>query len=210
MKKNAFTMAEIILVMLIIGIISTIMVTTLKPQSYKDIGLAIQARKVASEIDGATSRILMNDTRSGNFNVLIDIDNSTSFKTTEAGYGKNLAKLYKKYLVATRTQCNAWDAQNKIGCPCYYPGFSGASAFYLKDGSCMAVATGRLEVDTIFPGEDEYITATANNGAIFIDINGADTPNTLGKDQFILPIGEVGIDYELTDSSTTTTSYSRY
>ena len=197
MKRNAFTMAEIILVMLIIGIISTIMITTLKPQSYMDMGLAIQARKLASEVDGATNRILMNDTRSGNFNILINPNDATSFKTTETGYGDELAALYKKYLVATRTECNAWDAVNTIGCPCVYPGFSGGSAFYLKDGSCMSVATGRLEVDTIFPGENDYITATTCNGVVFIDANGAEAPNVLGKDQFILPIGLVGIDYEL-------------
>ena len=57
--KRAFTMAEAILVMTILGIIATIMITTLKPAEYKDKGLAIMARKVLSEIDTATTQMLI-------------------------------------------------------------------------------------------------------------------------------------------------------
>ena len=59
MKKKAFTMAEAILVMTILGIIATIMITTLKPAEFKDKGLKILAKKVLSEIDTATTQILI-------------------------------------------------------------------------------------------------------------------------------------------------------
>ena len=65
MKNNfkfGFTMAEAILVMTILGIIATIMISTLKPAEFKEKSLRIMAKKVLSEIDVATSQIIMNNT----------------------------------------------------------------------------------------------------------------------------------------------------
>ena len=206
MKKNAFTMAEVILVMVILGIIATIMITTLKPQSYKDQGLAIQAKKVVSELDGAASRILMNDTKLGNFTELVDPANKAlDFKTNATGNGAKLGQLFKKYLTATRTEC-----KSKAQCPCFGEGddsTSGNAEFFLKDGTCVAIKTGSLSVNSIFPGESDSVSGTATNGRIFIDINGAEEPNALSKDQFYIPLGTEGINYELaTTAETTTTS----
>ena len=56
-KLIAFTMAEAILVMTILGIIATIMISTLKPAEFKDKALNIMAKKVLSEIqDGHPQR----------------------------------------------------------------------------------------------------------------------------------------------------------
>ena len=76
----AFTMAEAILVMTILGIIATIMITTLKPAQFKDKGLEIMARKVLSEIDTAMTQILINDTAGGNVCNTIDPENSRQNK----------------------------------------------------------------------------------------------------------------------------------
>ena len=56
--KKAFTMAEAILVMTILGIIATIMITTLRPSEFQEKGLKILAKKVLSEVDTATSNVL--------------------------------------------------------------------------------------------------------------------------------------------------------
>ena len=201
MKKNAFTMAEVILVMVILGIIATIMITTLKPQSSKDQGLAIQAKKVVSELDGAASRILMNDTKLGNFTELVDpTDKTKDFSTSTTGNGAKLGQLFKKYLTATRTQCK--DAT----CPCFGQGEEnggGNSEFFLKDGTRVAIKTGLVDVDSIFPGESDSVSGTASNGFIFIDINGAEEPNALSKDQFYIPLGTEGINYELATTAAT-------
>ena len=76
--KRAFTMAEAILVMTILGIIATIMITTLKPAEYKDKGLAIMARKVLSEIDTATTQMLINN--SASLNVILFISDMRIYR----------------------------------------------------------------------------------------------------------------------------------
>ncbi|MBQ4646680.1 MAG: hypothetical protein IJB79_04970, partial [Candidatus Gastranaerophilales bacterium] len=68
--KQAFTMAEAILVMTILGIIATIMITTLKPAEFKEKALKTLYKKVLSEIDTATTQILINNSREGDMNQL--------------------------------------------------------------------------------------------------------------------------------------------
>ena len=92
--KKAFTMAEAILVMTILGIIATIMITTLKPAEFKDKGLKVLAKKVLSEIDTATTQILTNDTRLGKFDQMVTSPTTT---TTFSTNGTNTLNFYKKY-----------------------------------------------------------------------------------------------------------------
>ena len=48
---HAFTMAEAIIVMTILGIIATIMITNLKPTEFRDKGLEVLAKKIINQID---------------------------------------------------------------------------------------------------------------------------------------------------------------
>ena len=185
--KKAFTMAEAILVMTILGIIATIMITTLKPAEYKDKGLAIMARKVLSEIDTATTQILINNSAAGNTSTLYEPGTSTVFSLATSSQDDKIGKLYKRYLTATRQACN--DAN----CPCN----SYSNKFYLKDGACMGITTGvpAANVNTWFPGETNFTSMKPTHGMIFFDTNGEDEPNVMGKDQFILPIASEGVQY---------------
>ena len=185
--KRAFTMAEAILVMTILGIIATIMITTLKPAEYKDKGLAIMARKVLSEIDTATTQMLINNSASGNTSSLYEAGTATLFSLETADMHDKVGKLYKRYLTATRQECN--DAN----CPCN--GYS--NKFYLKDGACMGITTGTqsADVNTWFPGETNFTSMQPTHGMIFFDTNGEEEPNVMGKDQFLLPMGPEGVQY---------------
>ena len=58
--NKAFTMAEAIIVMTILGIIATIMITNLKPSEFRDKGLQILAKKVLMQLDTATQQIMIN------------------------------------------------------------------------------------------------------------------------------------------------------
>ncbi len=185
--KKAFTMAEAILVMTILGIIATIMITTLKPAEYKDKGLAIMAKKVLSEIDTATTQILINNSASGNMSSLYEPGTSTLFSLSTTGKDDIIGRLYKRYLTATRQACN--DAN----CPCN--GYS--NKFYLKDGACMGITTGApsANANTWFPGEVNFTSMKPSHGLIFFDTNGEEEPNVMGKDQFLLPVNTAGIQY---------------
>jgi len=187
MKKQAFTMAEAILVMTILGIIATIMITTLKPAEYKDKGLAILAKKVLSEIDTATTQILINNSQNGNMAYLYVPGSSTTFSSAAASKEGDLGKLYKRYLTATRKACNT------STCPCNAYG----NKFYLKDGACIGITSGAAaaNVNTRFPGESTSTAMKPGFGQIFFDTNGEEEPNVLGKDQFLLPLSVEGIQY---------------
>lgn len=182
-KKQAFTMAEAILVMTILGIIATIMITTLKPAEFKDKGLKILAKKVLSEIDTATTQILINNSQNGTMSTLYQPGTATTY-----AYVANTnftGALYKKYLTATR--------QSTTGTYCA----SGTNSFFLKDGACMGILNGAGNFNTIFPGESGQTNVSVTQGLIYVDINGNEEPNVISKDQFIFPIDDQGIQYAL-------------
>lgn len=190
--KKAFTMAEAILVMTILGIIATIMITTLKPAEFKEKGMNILSKKILSEIDGATTQIILNDSADGSFNKLYSNFkvNTSNFGTNTALKGNELGNLYKKYLTATRTACN-----NSADCPCYVD--ANSNAFFLKDGACLRITTGNEDdIKTILPGETSPQNKSTTYGSIFFDINGKEEPNMEGKDQFLLPLNSNGIWYD--------------
>ena len=181
--KKAFTMAEAILVMTILGIIATIMITSLKPAQFKDKGFSIMANKVLTEIDTTMTQILVNDSKYGKLTNLID--GATMFSFSEVDKADNLKNLFKKYLTTTRKDVT--DTECAVDTTFY---------FALKDGACMGVKMGKVDTAaTIFPGEDTTTDVTAEYGIIKFDINGAEEPNAVGKDQFLLPIGPDGIMY---------------
>ena len=98
--KKAFTMAEAILVMTILGIIASIMITTIKPAQFKEEGLKTLAKKVLSGIDTATSQILINDAKLGTFDTLVtSTGGQTEFKTSSSA----TMTYYKKYLTVIRS-----------------------------------------------------------------------------------------------------------
>ena len=206
LKFMAFTMAEAILVMTILGIIATIMISTLKPAQFKDKGLQIMARKVMSEIDTAITQILINDTIDGDLSYVVDLDNpGSTFIFGAPSKDVESIKLLKKYLSATRQElsddsfCRNTLAGYKIPID---------RVFYLKDGACVGMQS-HLDSEHpatrfIMPGEKSvgYMSCSCEDTGIkllftiHIDTNGDEKPNALGRDQFIFPIGNRGIIYE--------------
>ena len=202
MRLKAFTMAEAILVMTILGIIATIMITTLKPAQFKDKGLEIMARKVLSEIDTAITQILINDTQDGSLKKMLDSDYPGATYDFADPLDVNVTtKILKKYLSATRQEVS-----NSSFCKT-----NNATAFYLKDGACIGLLTTNAEaVNTSFPGETSEVLFSVGLGqgdatqgsqhaiaALYIDTNGDDEPNVILKDRFVFPIGIHGIKYDI-------------
>ena len=193
MKKHAFTMAEAVLVMTILGIIATIMITALKPAEFKEKGLKVLAKKVMSELDNATTQILLNNSADGTLDKLYKPDTAenetpTTFSAADENQAENMGKLYKKYLTTIRKDCS--NATECGACSTY------DAKFFLKDGACVGIKSSAQEnAPTIFPGETETNAVSATHGVIFFDINGKDEPNAPGKDQFLMPLNSEGIQY---------------
>ena len=187
--KRAFTMAEAIIVMTILGIIATIMITNLKPTEFRDKGLQVQAKKILQQLDTATQQIMINNTQNGKLTTIYapGVTNATfSFSTT--GNNAALNALYKKYLTTTRKTCT--NAADCGGCS------GGTFRFYLKDGTCVSILQDTTAQNTIYPGEASASMSVAGLGAIFFDVNGLDEPNVLGKDRYRIPINADGIFFD--------------
>ena len=197
-KQKAFTMAEAILVMTILGIIATILITTIKPANFKQKAYKVLAKKVLSQIDTATTQIQLNDTKLGNFKYIIDPDTKAVYDYNEKvvhlnqEYAVVLTKLYKKYLTTLRTPCD-----NRELCRCA-PQMQGnilsGQGFILKDGSCVGFIVYPAQY-TIFPGEKELKPVTKDAVYIMFDVNNTKEPNKEGEDIFIVPFGIDGIEY---------------
>lgn len=186
--KSAFTMAEALLVMTILGIIAAVMITTLKPAEFKEKGLRVLAKKVLSEIDTATTQILVNDSKLGTMTSLAADDGS---QFTFKGNADEVLVLYKKYLTTIREEVPA-TSFCKTG-----DNAMNAEAVYFKDGACMGIKDTEFttNTNTIFPGESAVTGAKASQGLILFDTNGEEEPNMIGKDRFILPVDDNGIAY---------------
>ena len=199
--KSAFTMAEAILVMTILGIIATIMITTLKPAEFKEKALKTLYKKVLSEIDAATTQILINNSREGDMNQLF-LDSSSGYFSFGSDWNKT-QQLFKKYLSTTR---QPYDSSIQMGS--FSTSVQGSPTansqtppFHLKDGALLFLGTG--EKYQVSPSASGTITVDGCEmsksllGIITVDINGEEEPNTPYKDQFNFPISSKGIEYEM-------------
>ena len=181
--KKAFTMAEAIMVMVILGIIATIMISTMKPTEFRDRGFAVLAKKVLGQIDSATTQIIFNNAWNSSMANLYNPTNAS----LQYSFSSNCTwtrDYYKKYLVGTRESvAGAWCKK-------------GTTYMMLKDGSCLGF--GAAAANSWIPGESGSVTKNTyatEIGAIYIDLNDDDEPNIYGKDQYILPISAEGIAY---------------
>ena len=199
--NKAFTMAEAILVMTILGIIATIMITTLKPAEFKEKALKTLYKKVLSEIDTATTQILINNSREGDMNQLF-LDSSSGYFSFGSDWNKT-QQLFKKYLSTTR---QPYDSSIQMGS--FSTSVQGSPTansqtppFHLKDGALLFLGTG--EKYQVSPSSSGTITVDGCEmsksllGIITVDINGEEEPNTPYKDQFNFPISSKGIEYEM-------------
>ena len=187
-KSKAFTMAEAVLVMTILGIIATVMITTIKPARFKEQGYKVLAKSVYASIDTAVTQILVDKAP---FNKLDQVyksgSNSETFNMSlNSGTPKQGAlfvALLKDYMATARGDI-----------PAVCTGVSYDATVLLKNGACMAVKSGSVTAATWIPGENSQTdSATYSYGMIFLDTNGQDEPNVIGTDQFYIPLDENGI-----------------
>ena len=197
--KSAFTMAEAIIVMTILGIIATIMITNLKPAEFRDKGLEVLANKLLREIDDATQQIIVNNTMDSKLNAIYIPGSSSTYTLYDNNqtYMNHTLNYYKKYMGVTRKPCN------NASCPCWNDAdVNNPSApktdyrfFYLKSGACMGFIPAS-ETSGVFPGEKDLVYRSGSLMGITFDVNGEEEPNMRAKDQFFVPVDLYGIKYD--------------
>ena len=172
MKKIlAFTLAEAVLTMTILGVLAATMVANLKPAQYRTKGLLTKAGKVYADIDQATNMIISECTQ------------GISLATTYAGCTRTgtpvsmftgltptqMGALYERYMRMTAcgtcklTNVNADTANTAGNRKCYITKSNANICFYPKDQK------------------------------ILIDVNNSEGPNTDGQDQHTIAMDVNGI-----------------
>ena len=162
MKKSAFTMAEAILTMVILGVIAAIMIANLKPVQYRNEGFKVTAKKIYAELDDILSTIQISCSSDMTLNTVYN-DCSAKDGTTTHKFGAVAgdATELKKYMKTLKDN----------GCDSALPtGYVANSNFKLKNGACIAL----------------------KENTVWIDVNDKQGPNSNDLDIIILTVGDQG------------------
>ena len=188
--SGAFTMAEAIIVMTILGIIATIMITNLKMTEYRDRALQVQAKKVIEQIDQATQQIIINHTINGSLSQIYHATNNSVINVVDSI--TSMPIYYKKYMYAVRT---ATPIDMTFLQDVSYGGVKDLVPIKLKDGTCFVYGNTIGPRHTMYPGITG-LNVNVTHGFIYLDVNCEDEPNKQGKDEFVIPLYEYGIKYD--------------
>lgn len=173
MIKKAFTLAEILITLAIIGILAAITIPSLM-QSTQDAELKVAWKKTYSEINNATIQLVQDN--GGSIEGLFTTHNS-------------LRDLYKPYLKYQKT-CNSgsiegncwsnlgefWSLDNTIITSTEF-GPNGTGGMILNNGVFVLYAQNSSNCD-------ESAWSITRCGFITVDVNGLKKPNKFGKDMF--------------------------
>ncbi|MDD3014677.1 MAG: prepilin-type N-terminal cleavage/methylation domain-containing protein [Candidatus Gastranaerophilales bacterium] len=187
--KKAFTLAEVLITLLIIGVISSIVIPAII-QDSQDSELRTSWRKAYSDIDQAIRRIVFD--QAGNLIGMCSDDNC-------------LKNELSKYLSYSK-QCDATSNTTSInGCWHIYNGDSTYKAKYLSNSAVttstwytspagLILNNGNLLYIAWYSSTCTRAYGTVNDCALlFVDINGFKAPNTFGKDIYGIHVLNNGI-----------------
>ena len=171
-KRKAFTLAEVLITLVIIGVIAALTVPTLIQNTQKREYVSA-LKKVYSTLSQVTQQII---TEEGS--------PKSSCETCNDGWAysaDNIYTLYKKYLSSSK-ECNfssgcwynAWDNNNEL------------PKLILADGTLLMFHFLSKDCSKDITGSDDVCAA------IWIDVNGNKKPNKFGRDLFNFVIKESG------------------
>ncbi len=213
MKSKAFTLAEIIIVLTIIGVLATIMMVTVRPDKFReDVNLA-NARKAIEFINQAAVQIMDLEhvqcpssafmvkpagTSTWEFDLLDEDGDAADSEAIAALFGN-----YMKYetgivdFCAATGACPSGTAANTImGARTTGDIYIGFEKF-ANIGNCPAYRIPGETTDTAAPkslnvrtGDQESVQCW---GKIYIDVDYKDTRNIIGDDLYVYGLGQYGI-----------------
>ncbi len=187
-KKRAFTLAEILITLVIIGVIAALTIPTLMG-SYMHKICAAQLRKVVGEITNAAQTIIAEE-KADEENTAnnVDIEEAANvqqgFYFTKAGSSTSndnegalyfLKNFIKNNSITSRETLFANQYKNSTG--------TGIGTIPAWD-SCIQTQSGAGICM-------QYHNATQHQ-RIFVDVNGSQKPNIIGVDLFVMQITDTG------------------
>jgi len=203
-EKNAFTITEAIITMLIIGVVLCLAMAAIKLHNPRDKGERTLSWKMGENIESAALQILLNHASYDNF--LRIKDGNGYFSIEDPNVTKRMADLFAKYLsdIDYRVDMNNEYFSKPI--LDYDESSTGevlksaySNFFYVTDGMLIGFrfyqGCNSTENNANPPEHKGRYSLDKVCGSIFYDTNAFDKPNKLGSDQFILPVYERGIKY---------------
>lgn len=204
-KINAFTFAEALLVLIIIGIIAAITIPQLLVDDPAKKGWTTLAEKTVGSLIQASTEILIYDAGLDDFTSLTY--NGKRFSIEDADITSDMSGLYGKY-IANSTQDvdlndeyfskplatydkNALDKTIKELYSDFFIGNDGVLIGFRFYGGC-----DKTEENVVLPAKRNRYSVNNICGSVYIDVNSYKKPNKLGSDQYIVPIAKRGIVYE--------------
>jgi len=211
MFKKAFTMAELIIVMIITGLLTTVLIQNIRSPKIKEKEMIANAFKAIEAVEQATAKIREVDKTNcpmGTFIVKHFGKGSYSYELkndagTSNATATDVMNMMQRYIRFEGTIGNFCDNtpycsdSNIKGAK-----FAGTKTFigFKVYSSLDNCPTYRMPNDaTTYPAPTKFNKATASHetkkcwGELYIDTNGIDTPNTYGQDVFIYGLDESGI-----------------
>ena len=169
--KKAFTLAEAILTMTILGIIAATMVTTLKPSQYKQQGFDTLKKKVYAELDGVMQTFIVECCKDMNATTVypgcVRTATAVTFGNNSSDKGLDIATLFARYMRGT-----VGTAETVNGtCPAK----TGYTSLRLKNGVCVYFGSSSIKVD----------------------VNGNQKPDEVGSDQMVLTVVADGLSQDV-------------
>ncbi|MBQ7287636.1 MAG: type II secretion system protein [Candidatus Gastranaerophilales bacterium] len=206
MKKfRGFTLTEAFITMLLLGIIAVVVIPQMLIEDRRQPNRDVLAQKMQGYITQATLEILAFDTSLDDFSRIKS--GNEYFSITDVGIEGKMSKLYQKYMseisLKVDTSHEYFNTEmvdyekNPLGHTLkdLYTGF-----FHANDGMLVGFrfyhGCNTTEKYANPPLVREKYEVNNVCGSIFYDINSYSKPNRLGADQFILPFGIKGLEYE--------------
>ena len=203
-KKNAFTISEAIIVLVILGIIAGLSVAGVKLYNPVDKGNQTLSWKMAENIESATLQILLNHSSYDDF--LRIKDGGGYFSIEDANITKRISDLYTNYLSDVKYGVDLNNDYFSSEILDYDRSSTGetlknaySNFFYVTDGMVIGFrfyqGCNSIERNANPPEHKGRYSISDICGSIFFDVNAFKKPNKLGSDQYILPLGVRGVEY---------------
>lgn len=160
MKKSAFSLLEILLVLAIVGVVAVLVLPTFM-------------KNVSNEVNATVVKSTFADVTKAFQQAMLDqgVRSVSDMEISEASF-------LKKY----------FDVSNSCGSsmsPCFAGSYKTIAGKGAKDPGCNAVAT-------ISNGASICVTFASGNNVVFVDANGAKSPNIVGRDRFAFSFDDKG------------------
>ncbi|MBQ8168242.1 type II secretion system protein [bacterium] len=185
-RRAAFTLAEVLITLAIIGVVAAMTIPTLIG-NYQKREYVTRLQKAHSMLDKGFRLMLAQEgvERFGDTKFASDyIKANGDYAAIEKAMQDNFSKYFKLGEACCK---NSTD-----GCSMYGLGYS-----TLKDpGTRDAAISGGIPYFTLADGTTVYMMAIGNSdvgmsGELWIDINGVAKPNTFGRDMFVYIFGDL-------------------